>query len=55
MGQFDASTNTREHLVQYASKLGDLHFDRPDSLVCTEQRVGEMLQMITATREYQLA
>lgn len=55
MGQFETSDATRDQLVRYASKLGDLHFDRQDSLVCTEQRVGEMLQMIVATREYQLA
>lgn len=54
MGLFEASNTTREHLVRYAGKLGDLHFDRQDSLACTEQRVGEILQLITATREYQL-
>jgi uncharacterized protein (DUF1800 family) len=55
MGQFESSVATRHHLVQYASRLGDLHFDRQDSLACTEQRVSEMLQLIVATREYQLA
>ncbi|HEU0022738.1 MAG TPA: DUF1800 domain-containing protein [Dehalococcoidia bacterium] len=55
MGQFEASASTREHLVRYASKLGDLRFDRQDSLACTEQRVTEMLQLIIASREYQLA
>jgi uncharacterized protein (DUF1800 family) len=54
-GQFEASSDTRAQLTQYAERLGNLHFDRKDSLPCTEQRVGGMLQMITATREYQLA
>jgi uncharacterized protein (DUF1800 family) len=55
MGQFESSVVTRDHLVRYASKLGDLHFDRQDTLACTGQRVCEMLQLIVATREYQLA
>ena len=54
-GQFEASSDTRAQLTRYAERLGNLHFDRKDSLPCTEQRVGGMLQMITATREYQLA
>ena len=44
-----------EGLVRYAERMGELRFDRPDSLACTHQRVGEMLQLIAATREYQLA
>mgnify|MGYP001475437704 CR=1 FL=1 len=54
-GQFEASSDTREQLIRYAARLGKLHFDRDDSLPCTERRVGDMLQMITATREYQLS
>ena len=54
-GQFEVSSDTRAQLTRYAGRLGNLHFDRKDSLPCTEQRVGGMLQMITATREYQLA
>lgn len=55
MGQFETSESTRAHLVEYARKLGDLKFDRQDLLACSEQRVGEMLQLIVATREFQLA
>ena len=55
MGQFETGAETRANLVAYAQRWGDLPFDRPDSLVCTQQRVGEMLQLIAATREYQLA
>ena len=55
MGQFETSEQSRDSLVKYAARLGELRFDRPDSLSCAEQRVGEMLQLITATREYQLA
>jgi uncharacterized protein (DUF1800 family) len=55
MGQFEMSESTRSYLVDYAEKRGDLRFDRPDLIACSEQRVGEMLQLIVATREYQLA
>ena len=54
-GQFETSPATRDSLAGYADKLGELRFDRQDTLACSEQRVGEMLQMIVATREYQLA
>ena len=53
--QFETSPATRDSLAGYADKLGELRFDRQDTLACSEQRVGEMLQMIAATREYQLA
>ena len=52
---FEVSGGTRSNLVAYAAKRGDLRFDRPDLAPCSEQRVGEMLQLIVATREYQLA
>jgi hypothetical protein len=55
MGLFETSESTRTYLVEHAAKLGDLKFDRQDLLACSEQRVGEMLQLIVATREYQLA
>jgi uncharacterized protein (DUF1800 family) len=55
MGQFENSESTWTYLVEHAAKLGDLKFDRQDLLACSEQRVGEMLQLIVATREYQLA
>ncbi len=55
MVQFENSESTRTYLVEHAAKLGDLKFDRQDLLACSEQRVGEMLQLIVATREYQLA
>jgi hypothetical protein len=55
MGQFEVSKITRQGLLDYAQKRGALHFDRQDQVACSEQRVGEMLQLIVATREYQLA
>ena len=55
MGQFEVTEITRQGLLDYAQKRGALHFDRQDQVACSEQRVGEMLQLIVATREYQLA
>jgi uncharacterized protein (DUF1800 family) len=55
MGQFEVSESTRSYLVSYAEKRGDLKFDHQDLVACSEQRVGEILQLIVATREYQLA
>jgi uncharacterized protein (DUF1800 family) len=54
-GQYEVSNSTRQHLAGYARRLGDLRFDRPDLLPCAQQRIGEMLQLIVASREYQLA
>ena len=54
MGLFEVSERTRIHLTAYAERLKDLRFDRPALVSCSEQRIGEMLQLIVATREYQL-
>lgn len=55
LGLFKTSESTPTYLVEHARKLGDLKFDRQDLLACSEQRVGEMLQLIVASREFQLA
>jgi uncharacterized protein (DUF1800 family) len=55
LGQFETGADTRRNLIVYANRWGNLHFDRPDSLPCSQERVGELLQLIAATREYQLA
>jgi len=53
-GGLEVSDNTRNELVKYVESQGDLRFDRPDLATCSEQRVAELLQLIVATREYQL-
>ena len=55
MCQFEVSATTKESLLKYADMKGPLYFDKEDQIGCSEQRVGEMLQLIVATREYQLA
>jgi uncharacterized protein (DUF1800 family) len=51
MGPLEVSERTQEALVGFARKGGDL--DLADGKRETEQRVGEMLQLIVATREFQ--
>ena len=54
-GDLWVSEPTRSHLVSYAEPQGDLRFDTPDVASCSNQRVADMLQLIVATREFQLA
>jgi hypothetical protein len=51
IGPIEVGERTQEALVGFARKGGDL--DLSDGKRETEQRVGEMLQLIVATREYQ--
>jgi hypothetical protein len=51
MGPLEVSERTHEALVGFARKGGDLKLT--DGNRDQEQRVGEMLQLIVATREYQ--
>ena len=55
LGQFDVTDATRQSLVTHAARDGDLEFGERGAAQCAEQRVAEMLQLIVATREYQLA
>jgi hypothetical protein len=49
IGPLEVSERTQEALVGFARKGGDLNLDDP----AQAQRVGEMLQLIVATREFQ--
>jgi uncharacterized protein (DUF1800 family) len=51
IGPLDVSERTQEALVGFARKGGDLKLGSGDT--AQEQRVGEMLQLIVATREFQ--
>ncbi len=55
MGMFEVSEGTFDSLVAMAAPWGDVEFDRDDTTACAEERVAEMIQLIVATREYQLA
>ena len=54
-GRLRVGDATFKHLVSYAEPQGDLRFDRPDLVPCSDQRVADMLQLVVATREYQMA
>ena len=54
-GGIRVSSATLDHLVSYVSGQGDLQFAHQDISDCSEQRVADLLQLIVATREYQLA
>ena len=55
LSQFEVSETTRQSLVAHAGQDGSLAFAGRGAAECSEQRIGEMLQLIVATREYQLA
>lgn len=49
MGPLEVGAQTRKELVDYANEGGELNWSKPDA----EERVGQMLQIIVSTREYQ--
>ena len=51
MGAISVSDSTRTALVDHVAGQGDLSLGDDGS----EQRVGELLGLIAATREYQMA
>jgi len=51
LGPLEVAERTHEALVGFARKGGDLKLSGGDK--AQEQRVGEMLQLIVSTREYQ--
>ena len=55
VGMFEVSEATMESLVAMAAPWGNIRFDRTDTVGCSEERVTELLQLIVASREYQLA
>jgi len=55
LGPIEVSDETRSVLVEYASRQGDLDLSGHQPGDEAEQRVGNMLRLVAATREYQLA
>ena len=55
MGPIQVSDATRSVLVDYASRHGDLDLNGHQPGDQAEQQVGNMLRLVAATREYQLA
>jgi uncharacterized protein (DUF1800 family) len=54
IGPLHASQETRAALLHYARLGGELRFGTTDEERTSAQRVGELLQLIVASREYQL-
>lgn len=55
LGPIQVSDETRSVLVDYASRQGDLDLTGHQLGDEAEQRVGNMLRLVAATKEYQLA
>jgi hypothetical protein len=54
VGPLSVSGETHEALLHYARLGGELRFGRADEARTSAQRVSELLQLIVASREYQL-
>jgi hypothetical protein len=55
LGPVEVGSDTRRELVDQAKEWGPISWDREVSAQTADKRVGEMLQLIVATREYQFA
>ncbi len=55
IGPLSVSERTKQELVEHAASAGELHFGANGEGDSSTARIKEMLQLIVATREYQLA
>jgi uncharacterized protein (DUF1800 family) len=55
IGPLDVSDATREILIEFANKQGEVNLKGHQPGDDAEQKVGDILRLITATREFQLA
>ena len=55
VGGLRVSDGTRQRLVEFAATMGEVIFTPTAAVACSEQRVVDLLQLILATREYQMA
>jgi hypothetical protein len=55
MGPLHVDARTREHLIDHLAAAGDLDFTANGEPSRAAERIRELLQLIVATREYQLA
>ena len=55
MGPLTVDAQTRWQLVDYMAAAGDIDFETTNDSACAAERIRELLQLIVATREYQLA
>jgi uncharacterized protein (DUF1800 family) len=55
LGPVEVGAETRQELIDQAKEWGTLRWDNEANAQAADKRVGEMLQLIVATREYQFA
>jgi hypothetical protein len=55
MGPLHVDAKTRQQLTDHLAVSGDIDFGAADDAVHAAERIRELLQLIVATREYQLA
>jgi hypothetical protein len=55
LGPLEVEEKTYASLLEKARRAGAIHLDTPESRAEFARRVGEMLQLIVATREFQFA
>jgi hypothetical protein len=55
LGPIEVGPDTRKELSAQATKWGDISWDDAAKAETATKHVGEMLQLIVATREYQFA
>jgi len=55
LGPVEMGAETRQELLDQAKEWGPISWDGETNAQTADQRVGEMLQLIVATREYQFA
>jgi Protein of unknown function (DUF1800) len=55
MGPLTVDARTRQQLVDHVAAAGDVDFEANGDSTSAAERIRELLQLIVATREYQLA
>ena len=55
MGPLTIDESTRQELIRHAATQAEIRFDSEEEYGSSSAKVGEILQLIVATREYQLA
>jgi hypothetical protein len=55
LGPLDVGEETRHELLAQAEEDGELRWDTAEACKTSEHRVGIMLALISASREYQFA
>jgi uncharacterized protein (DUF1800 family) len=55
IGPLDVNDSTRRELLTYVQEEGELRWDTEEASQASEQRVGTLLALIAASREYQFA